>query len=41
MSTQLVESEWIWKDGVFIKWHEATVHILSLAVQFGSSIFEA
>ncbi len=40
MSTQLVESEWIWKDGVFIKWHEATVHILSLAVQFGSSIFE-
>lgn len=40
MSTQLTEAEWIWKDGKFIKWHDATTHILSLAVQFGSSIFE-
>jgi branched-chain amino acid aminotransferase len=40
MSTQLTEAEWIWKDGEFIKWHDATTHILSLAVQFGSSIFE-
>jgi branched-chain amino acid aminotransferase len=40
MSTHLTESAWIWKDGTFIKWHDATVHILSLAVQFGSSVFE-
>jgi branched-chain amino acid aminotransferase len=40
MSTLLTEAEWIWKDGEFIKWHDATTHILSLAVQFGSSIFE-
>jgi branched-chain amino acid aminotransferase len=40
MSTQLTEAEWIWKDGEFIKWQNATTHILSLAVQFGSSIFE-
>ena len=40
MSTQLTEAEWIWKDGEFIKWQDATTHILSLAVQFGSSIFE-
>ena len=40
MSTNLTEAEWIWKDGEFIKWHDATTHILSLAVQFGSSIFE-
>ena len=40
MSTQLTEAEWIWKDGEFIRWQDATTHILSLAVQFGSSIFE-
>ena len=40
MSTQLTESEWIWKDGEHLKWGDATVHLLSLAVQFGSSIFE-
>jgi branched-chain amino acid aminotransferase len=34
------ESEWIWKDGEFIAWNDARVHILSLAVQFGSSVFE-
>ncbi len=33
-------SEWIWKDGEFIRWEDANVHILSTAVQFGSSIFE-
>ncbi len=40
MSTGLAGSEWIWKDGEFIPWGEAKTHILSLAVQFGSSVFE-
>lgn len=40
MSTQLTESEWIWKDGEYLPWGDATVHLLSLAVQFGSSVFE-
>jgi branched-chain amino acid aminotransferase len=40
LTTRLVESEWIWKDGEIIPWSEAKVHILSLAVQFGSSVFE-
>jgi branched-chain amino acid aminotransferase len=40
MSTGLTGAEWIWKDGEFIPWAEAKTHILSLAVQFGSSIFE-
>ena len=40
MSTKLVESDWIWKQGTFVAWAEARVHVLSLAVQFGSSIFE-
>ena len=34
------ESEWIWRDGQFIKWHDANIHILSHSVQFGSAIFE-
>lgn len=34
------EARMIWKDGDFIAWHDAKVHILSLAVQFGSSVFE-
>ncbi len=40
MSTGFTETEWIWKDGEFVAWKEATTHILSLAVQFGSSVFE-
>lgn len=36
----LTEAEWIWKDGEFIRWHDAQVHVLALAVQFGSSVFE-
>jgi len=34
------ESQWIWKDGSFIPWHEAKLHIFSTAVQFGTSVFE-
>ena len=34
------EVEWIWKEGEFISWRDANVHVLSLAVQFGSSVFE-
>jgi branched-chain amino acid aminotransferase len=37
---RIVEAEWIWRDGEFVAWRDATVHILSLAVQFGSSVFE-
>jgi branched-chain amino acid aminotransferase len=40
MSSRIVEAEWIWKDGEFVRWRDATVHLLSLAVQFGSSVFE-
>ena len=39
-SARLSEADWIWKDGDFVAWKDATVHLLSLAVQFGSSIFE-
>jgi branched-chain amino acid aminotransferase len=36
----LNKAEWIWKDGEFIRWEDAQIHLLSLAVQFGSSVFE-
>lgn len=38
--SRITEAEWIWRDGELIRWSDATVHILSLAVQFGSSVFE-
>jgi branched-chain amino acid aminotransferase len=34
------EASVIWRDGELVPWRDATVHVLSLAVQFGSSIFE-
>ena len=40
MALELQESEFIWKDGEFIRWRDAQVHLLSLAVQFGVSLFE-
>jgi branched-chain amino acid aminotransferase len=40
MASRIAEAEWIWKDGEFIRWADARVHVLSLAVQFGSSVFE-
>jgi branched-chain amino acid aminotransferase len=36
----ITESKYIWKDGDFVAWWDAKVHILSTAVQFGSSVFE-
>ena len=36
----LTASDWIWKEGDFIPWDEAQLHLLSTAVQFGTSIFE-
>lgn len=38
--SRIAESPWIWKDGQLIPWADARVHLLSLAVQFGSSVFE-
>lgn len=38
--SQLPETQWIWRDGAFIPWADATIHVLSHSVQFGSSAFE-
>ncbi|NWF68633.1 MAG: branched-chain amino acid transaminase [Chloroflexi bacterium] len=33
-------SEFIWRNGQFIKWEEATVHVTTHALHYGSSVFE-
>ncbi|NQW00731.1 MAG: branched-chain amino acid transaminase [Rhodospirillales bacterium] len=40
MAASIDEAEFIWKNGELIPWAEATVHVLSTAVQFGASVFE-
>ncbi len=37
---KLNATEWIWRDGEFIAWQDANVHVLSHSMQFGSSAFE-
>lgn len=39
-TSSLTGAEWIWADGDFVPWGEAKVHLLAVAVQFGSSMFE-
>lgn len=33
-------TEWIWHNGKLVPWHDATVHVLSHALHYGSSVFE-
>ncbi|MDB4948345.1 MAG: branched-chain amino acid aminotransferase [Gemmatimonadetes bacterium] len=37
---QINETEWIWREGEWIPWKDATVHLLTHSLQFGSSMFE-
>ena len=39
MSTQQYP-EWIWQNGVIKRWAEATTHVMSHALHYGSSVFE-
>jgi branched-chain amino acid aminotransferase len=34
------ETPFIWRDGAFIDWKDAHLHVLSHSVQFGSAVFE-
>jgi branched-chain amino acid aminotransferase len=36
----ITKADWIWKEGEYIRWEDAQVHLLSMAVQFGTSVFE-
>ena len=37
---KITATEWIWRDGEFVRWQDASVHVLSHSMQFGSSAFE-
>ncbi|MCK5032886.1 MAG: aminotransferase class IV, partial [Calditrichia bacterium] len=32
--------KWIWKDGEFIEWENATIHVMSHVIHYASSVFE-
>jgi branched-chain amino acid aminotransferase len=34
------KTDWIWRDGKFVRWEDATLHVLSHVVHYGSSVFE-
>ena len=34
------KTEWIWHNGEFVKWNDATVHVSVHALHYGSSVFE-
>lgn len=36
----ITATEWIWRDGSFVAWADANVHVLSHSMQFGSAAFE-
>jgi branched-chain amino acid aminotransferase len=40
MAATFPQTEWIWKDGEFIPWESATLHVMSHVVHYGSSVFE-
>ncbi len=33
-------TEWIWQNGDFVRWDDATVHVTAHALHYGSSVFE-
>lgn len=33
-------ADWIWMDGALKRWEDATVHVMSHALHYGSSVFE-
>jgi branched-chain amino acid aminotransferase len=40
MSAEFESTPWIWKDGEFIRWEDATIHVMAHVVHYGSSVFE-
>src|SRR6476620_11609567 len=36
----LTPTPFIWRDGEFIRWEDANIHVLSHSMQFGSAAFE-
>lgn len=40
MAAAFEPTEWIWRNGEMIRWEDATIHVLSHVVHYGSSVFE-
>lgn len=40
MASGFEPTEWIWRNGEMVRWEDATIHVLSHVVHYGSSIFE-
>ena len=40
MAAAFESTEWIWRNGEMIRWEDATIHVLSHVVHYGSSVFE-
>jgi branched-chain amino acid aminotransferase len=40
MTTGFNKTDWVWRDGEMIRWEDATIHVLSHVVHYGSSVFE-
>lgn len=36
----ITPSQWIWHNGDFVPWQQATVHVLAHGLHYGSSVFE-
>ncbi len=34
------ETSWIWRNGEWVPWEDATIHVMSHVVHYGSSVFE-
>jgi branched-chain amino acid aminotransferase len=33
-------TDWIWRDGEFVRWADATTHVMTHALHYGSAVFE-
>lgn len=40
MGAEFEATRWIWRDGEMIPWEQATLHVMSHVIHYGSSIFE-
>ena len=40
MSSPFPATDWLWADGEVVPWHDATLHVMSHVVHYGSSVFE-
>lgn len=40
MSGAFEHTGWVWRDGEIIPWEEATLHVMSHVVHYGTSVFE-